>query len=273
MSEAKQSEIKADRTSFSDLKNSSYVLPADTEEARRLNAQHRIICAAGDGTLVFAPVELKDGDRVLDSATGTGIWTVELASQSSLGVSFTGIDISSALFPAPGHTSSNISFARENVLALPPAFDSTFTLVHQRLVGGAFPLSEWPLVVQALYRVTKPGGWVQLGENHSLGICEQRSDMPITARMLNNYVQKLLGARGLDMDCALHIEDWVRDAGFVNTGSTVQALRVGLRAGGGVHEYTDDAIAYFKAITVPLVACGASASAEDYLEVVEAGRS
>ncbi|KZV94004.1 S-adenosyl-L-methionine-dependent methyltransferase [Exidia glandulosa HHB12029] len=257
---------------FNDPKNSSYVLPADSEEGRRLNEQHRNICAAAEGTLVFAPVELKDGDHVLDCATGTGIWTLELASQSPPGVSFQGIDISPHLFPPPSHTPSNVSFARESILALPPTFDNAFALVNQRLLIGAFRASEWPSVLQALYRATKPGGWVQLGEIRTLGICDARSDMPATKRLVETYTQKLFDARELDIDCALHIEGWARDAGFLNVGSTSRPVPVGAKAGEGEHNFTDGAIGYFTAITAPTVTCGAATSAEEYLEAVDAMR-
>lgn len=71
--------------------SAQYVLPSDgTEEERstvifyllmqstdslnvRLNMQHRLIKQSFDGRLYIAPIELKDGDRVLESAVGTGI--------------------------------------------------------------------------------------------------------------------------------------------------------------------------------------------------------
>ncbi|KZV94003.1 S-adenosyl-L-methionine-dependent methyltransferase [Exidia glandulosa HHB12029] len=257
---------------FNDPVNSAYVLPADSEEGRRLNEQHRNICAAAGGKLVFAPVELKDGDHVLDCATGTGIWTLELASQSPPGVSFRGVDISPHLFPPPSHTPSNVSFARESILALPSTFRNAFTLVNQRLLIGSIPASDWPNILRALYSATKPGGWVQLGEISLKGIYEGRTDMPVTTRLAEMYMLKLFEARRLDVDCALHVEGWARDAGFVNVGRMATTLPVGAKAGAGEHNYTDGIIGFFTATTGPTVACGAASSEDEYLEAVEAMR-
>lgn len=38
----------------------------------RLERQHRLITETHDGKILLAPVSLKDGDKVLDSATGSG---------------------------------------------------------------------------------------------------------------------------------------------------------------------------------------------------------
>jgi hypothetical protein len=53
-----------------------YALPNDEEENERLDIHHALICTAMDGKLFFAPI----GDtpqRVLDIATGTGIWAMD----------------------------------------------------------------------------------------------------------------------------------------------------------------------------------------------------
>lgn len=39
----------------------------------RLNRQHGVVKQSFDGRLILAPVELKPGDRVLDSGTGAGM--------------------------------------------------------------------------------------------------------------------------------------------------------------------------------------------------------
>lgn len=91
-----------------------YVLPADMEEGlrsvigvrpftpifltrfillARLNSQHRYILQLIDEQFILAPVQLKPGDQVLDCATGTGKWTVDLLTKSrpNLTTDFTGI--------------------------------------------------------------------------------------------------------------------------------------------------------------------------------------
>ncbi|KAL1665325.1 S-adenosyl-L-methionine-dependent methyltransferase, partial [Schizophyllum commune] len=112
---------------------SHYLLTYDAEEM-----QHDMIMSAIDGRLIIAPVDLLPGTKVLDSATGTGIWALQASAQYPE-VSFTGIDIESVNFPTPP---PNVEFLVHNITALPKEWSGSFDLVHQSLLIAALRTEE-----------------------------------------------------------------------------------------------------------------------------------
>ncbi|KAJ4487689.1 hypothetical protein J3R30DRAFT_3400392 [Lentinula aciculospora] len=52
--------------------STQYLLPADEAETQRLNRQHLVIVEAFENRLYLAPIKLKTGDYVLESAAGSG---------------------------------------------------------------------------------------------------------------------------------------------------------------------------------------------------------
>jgi ubiquinone/menaquinone biosynthesis C-methylase UbiE len=58
----------------------------------------------------------------------------------------------------------NVSFQVGNVLGRLPFSDNTFDFVNIRLFIIALKKQEWPIVVQEIYRILKPGGYIQMVE-------------------------------------------------------------------------------------------------------------
>lgn len=251
---------------FNDLPNSPYLFPADAEEGRRLDDQHEVIKCSAGGKLLMAPVKLDTGDKVLDCAAGTGLWLLELASMCPMTVSFHGIDISTRLFPRPESAPPNVTFSQHSVLDPPPAFSSSFTLVNQRLLIVGLSATDWPAALRAHFQMLRPGGWVQLCEIHFDGF--SRPDGVHTARV-HAMVHALLSARGLDSKCAVRLEHWARDAGFVNVGTHFTHAPVGVRAGDGPHNYTKPHLAAFLSLKDHMLTSGIVATAEEYEKAVQ----
>ena len=55
-------------------------------------------------------------------------------------------------------------FRTGNVLQGLPYPDNSFDFVHMRLLILAFKVEEWPMAIDEILRVTKPGGMIQLLE-------------------------------------------------------------------------------------------------------------
>ncbi|KZV83794.1 S-adenosyl-L-methionine-dependent methyltransferase [Exidia glandulosa HHB12029] len=218
-----------------------YLLPADSEEGRRLNAQYVAMQHSVGGKVILPPVTLADGNAVLDCATGTGIWALELAAMVPPTVSITGVDISHHLFP--NVPPSNVTFEQQSVLSLPVEWSGRFTLVHQSLLAFSLRTEEWQKNLQELYRVTKPGGWVQLCDV-SWPDMVPNDELPFS-RYLRGIHYKLAEMRGLDVYCGRNLEQRTKDAGFQNVEATVTRVPMGKQAGEGPHNLTYSVFSYF----------------------------
>ncbi|KAJ4476301.1 S-adenosyl-L-methionine-dependent methyltransferase [Lentinula lateritia] len=162
-------DINVDGSSESSQQQKShYILPSDSRETGRLNLQHRLIVKAFDGKLVSAPLTFKSGDRVLESGAGSGIWTLEFwkeYSQKNIHLDIECIDISRDQFPS--QVPSSVHFSLRSILDVPLEWSDQFTFVHQRLLVAALPRPLWHKALHQIYRVLKPGGWLELVESHA----------------------------------------------------------------------------------------------------------
>lgn len=256
---------------FNDPVNSPYILPVDTEEGRRLDLQYEAIKDSAGGKRILAPVELSPGDHVLDCATGTGVWLLDIASVSPTTVSFYGIDISPHLFPPSASTPPNVSFSQYSVLDPMPGFSSSFALINQRLLTGALRATEWSAALRKHFEMLHPGGWPQLCEIDAAGF--SRPDGACTARM-HDMLARLFTARGLDLGCALRLEGWARAAGFVNATTLRTRGPVGSRGVGAAgeseepHKFTKPLLDSFMAVKESMLNSGIIGSEEEYEEAL-----
>ncbi|KAF9008250.1 S-adenosyl-L-methionine-dependent methyltransferase [Cyathus striatus] len=171
--------------------------------------QHQFLKGSFGGKNLLAPVELNDGDKVLDACTGTGHWIVEVSEEVPEGVQLQGIDIESRLFPPVESRPKNLDFSVNSVLSLPQEWTNRFTVVHQRLLVVALRSAEWPVALKELYRVTKPGGWVQLCEFSGWG------GGPLMTQWWEKAVITF-SRMGLQFDCGQKLESMLSDSGFVD---------------------------------------------------------
>src|SRR5438105_3833067 len=78
-----------------------------------------------------------------------------------------GVDIGSALFPPNTGPYASLDLHELDARAPPPpglGWESTFDLVHQRLLIWGFQKHEWPSVLKNYLSLLRPGGWIQLVE-------------------------------------------------------------------------------------------------------------
>ncbi|KAJ3966959.1 hypothetical protein EV361DRAFT_953637 [Lentinula raphanica] len=204
-----------------------YLLPADKVESRRLDAQHRMITTLYEGKLSVAPTKLASGDRVLESAAGTGIWALEFFDKNSADgiiLDVECIDISSAQFPT-GHP-PQLHFSVHSVVNLPnPEWSNQFAYAHQRLLVFAMNSSLWRSAVSELFRVIKPGGWLELFEMEAQNL-PSWSVGPNSAR-LATLIQALLGAKGIIGDLSVYLPGILGKAGFVNVKCEPRCVSIG----------------------------------------------
>ncbi|KAJ7499570.1 hypothetical protein FB451DRAFT_1334898 [Mycena latifolia] len=145
--------------------------------------------------ILLAPVNWEETDKVLDIGTGPG-----------------GFKLSPIENP-------NIELRVKSVTNLPAEWSDTFSLVHQRLLIYALQIPHWTVALREIYRVLRPGGWVQLGE------CVGRASKG------SAILRSLTNSRNMDMDCTQNIPKLLEDNGFGDIHCEIKMRKVGKWAG------------------------------------------
>jgi hypothetical protein len=192
-----------------------YMLPHHLKEIDRLTRQH-VFMRSSTGDVQIAPKVTANATelRVLDCGAADGTWLRDLADiYPSIKFSLHGVDIGSTLFPAE----SSIDLRAHNLtLPFPSAWgwDSSFDLVHQRLLVWGLKLAQWPQVLTNLKNIIKPGGYIQLVE---IEFIDPANPAPDSRPQLQKQalMQKWSTAQfGFDIDIAYKIEDLLVETGF-----------------------------------------------------------
>ncbi|KAK7018256.1 S-adenosyl-L-methionine-dependent methyltransferase [Favolaschia claudopus] len=216
--------------------------------------QHNSLKKIFDDKILLAPVTLTAKDRVLEIGTGPGLWLMEYAQTVDPSVNFVGVDISSRLFPVSAP--ANIKFQIESVLNLPVEWTNTFALVHQRLLMMALQIPEWKQAIGEIYRVMRPGGWVQIGECFAW-IEGEAPDKPCMMKLIDMY-WSLIRLRKIWIECAASglLPEMLRAAGFVDVRSEKRDMPIGKWAGdiGVANSITHAGV--FRGIKGPILEAG-----------------
>ncbi|KAF8543378.1 S-adenosyl-L-methionine-dependent methyltransferase [Trichophaea hybrida] len=131
-------------------------MPTDEKEQDRLDLHHEILLQMLSGELYLAPLE--EPHRILDIGTGTGIWAIDIADKFP-SAEVIGTDISPI---QPGWVPPNCKFEVDDVEQEWTFRKDSFDFVHSRNLSQC--IGDWPTLMSQIYRVTKPGGYCELGE-------------------------------------------------------------------------------------------------------------
>ncbi|HET9981018.1 MAG TPA: class I SAM-dependent methyltransferase [Ktedonobacterales bacterium] len=189
-----------------------YPLPKDMDEINRLDFQHYLLRAGLRGNFA-APVG-QPAD-ILDVGCGSGRWAMEMAALFPT-ARVIGVDLvqPSDEVHSLGHgldaRPENYLFTVSNILEGLPFPDASFDYVHQRLLFSAIPRDRWPVVIQELARVTRPGGWVELGE-----IGAAHDGGPGFMGLWEAWAA-LAAGRGVDFAVSERIGDLLREGALTN---------------------------------------------------------
>lgn len=194
------------------LTDTPYVMPKDSAEGDRLEAQHHLFKLAAGG-LYRAP--LRQPRAILDVACGTGIWAREMALKFPR-AQVIGIDIDPSLperaieiLGPSGRFPQNFRFQVADVLQPLPFEDGAFDFVHARLMSPFIPIKAWPQVVREMARVLKRGGVIEVVDG------EQVPRSPSASfGQLFQFPQTLLEKRGLHVAMGDALMGYFQQAGI-----------------------------------------------------------
>ena len=210
--------------------SNSYLIPNDLHESQRLDFQHFIMREAFKGNSI-APIN--HPLHILDVATGTGRWAIELA-RAFPDAEVVGVDMAppAVAYAEPDQPPpANYRFQLANILDGLPFPDGTFDYVHMRFVGIGIPIARWPEVITDLIRVTAPGGWVELME-----ALPMEGGGPALDEILAKLME-ISRARGMVAVQEAQFGAWLRDGGLTEVSTRMERLPFG-NAQGRLGHYT-----------------------------------
>ncbi|KAF7777839.1 hypothetical protein Agabi119p4_3911 [Agaricus bisporus var. burnettii] len=212
--------------------------------------QHELFLRILDQKIIHAPVELQDDDWVLETATGTGIWLQDMAKVTSTKPQYIGIDIESNFFPRASTLPVNIRFETQSVLDLPMKWTNKFTLVHQRLLISGLRRHEWEPAVRELYRVVKPGGWIQMFEMRIW------TAGPALAKYWDLLCKFGDDAGLMFRDLAIKLPDFLKQSGFVDIHEDTFGTPLGAWANRDGVDGKDDILGILQGFKTPILRGG-----------------
>lgn len=230
-----------------------YLIPKDVEDANRLDFQHYMLKAALQG-LYAAP--LKQPATILDVATGTGRWAMEMARvfPRSLVTGFDHVpppaDDSEGHTYNPGTRPANYTFVQGNMFDPLPFANDTFDFTYMRLVYAATPVDKWQPLVNELVRVTKPGGYVELVEGFIPVDCG-----PNTAAIIS-AIMETSRRRNIDLTLGKNIGTMLTKGGLFHVQQRTVHIPIGIKWGRLGTLCEKDMLSVFKAIGANVVDAG-----------------
>ncbi|RUP50738.1 hypothetical protein BC936DRAFT_137884 [Jimgerdemannia flammicorona] len=154
------------RSTLGDGVINKFVLPADDDLTDSRQILHFCLRYIFQGNFQADVIDLlEDGIKVLDVGCGLGQWTLEMAKDFPASTFF-GTDLDASVLPKPRNGDMwppNVTFQIANTCQKLPFPDNTFDYVFQRYLTLDLTTKQWRKVIKELVRVTKPGGWIELG--------------------------------------------------------------------------------------------------------------
>ncbi|KAI0124704.1 methyltransferase [Xylariales sp. AK1849] len=186
-------------------KEGKYMLPNDDAELNRLDLQHRMWEITLDDKLHLAPIG-KSPHRVLDIATGSGIWAIDFANAYPSAVVI-GTDLS-AVQPEyiPRNCEFQIDDAEDEWL-----FSQPFDYIHGRACATCF--KEPKEIFRKAFDTLKHGGYFEM-QDLDLQSSEDGSIENTTLTVIQEQVHSALASVGMRWDNASQYKRWMEEVGF-----------------------------------------------------------
>ncbi|KAI7785136.1 methyltransferase domain-containing protein [Diaporthe eres] len=185
-----------------------YYLPNDAAEQDRLDLQHKLWQVHMDDALFKAPIQLPP-KNVLDVATGTGIWAIQMAKMYP-DSNVIGTDLSLIQPEGP----PNCSFIKEDAeldeWTLPVVFD----YIHLRMIHTCF--DDYRALFRKCYDNLEPGGWIELQDAVFKLMCTDGTADGSYIERFSHLILQAGESIGRDLDIPSKYKDMLTEAGFLD---------------------------------------------------------
>ncbi|KAL2064371.1 hypothetical protein VTL71DRAFT_4865 [Oculimacula yallundae] len=188
-----------------------YMLPNDEREQDRLDLQHHSFRVMLNGKLGLAPI--KSPNRVLDLATGTGIWAIEFA-QENTESTVIGTDLSPI---QPLYVPPNCQFEVDDA-ENEWNFTEPFDYIHARAIVTCF--KDNPAMVQKIFNNLKPGGYFEFQDPCFPMLCDDNSLEGTSLQEWNSLMVESMSRMGRNLKDSQNWGQYMKDAGFIDITET-----------------------------------------------------
>ncbi|PGG96661.1 hypothetical protein AJ79_09498 [Helicocarpus griseus UAMH5409] len=201
----------------------SYFFPNDELEQERLDIIHHMTDLVLSGRLYLAPIG-NNPQRILDLATGTGIWAIDMGDKFPSAEVF-GNDLSPI---QPAMIPPNVRFEIDDIED-DWSYKMPFDFIHCRYMATS--ISNWPRLVTQAYQNLIPGGWVEFCD---YDFQYRSDDGSLTPELPMVHNQRLVveSSRllGREPSPGPKLKKWVQDAGFINVTEKCYPIPIGVWA-------------------------------------------
>ncbi|KXX79309.1 Demethylmenaquinone methyltransferase [Madurella mycetomatis] len=194
----------------------SYHFPNDAPENTRMEEQYEIMKMVMDGRLHLAPFSRQHPPRkILDIATGTGIWAVEMGDEYPE-AQIIGTDLSPI---QPAFVPPNVRFFVEDSTE-DWDYPADFDFIHTRVTIGCWSDMKRQIIQQAFDHL-QPGGWLECQEVPALPFCDDgtMTDDFGWLRWAREFVA--VSQLANRQDIGVQLKDWMCEVGFVDVHEAV----------------------------------------------------
>ncbi|KAK7959933.1 S-adenosyl-L-methionine-dependent methyltransferase [Apiospora aurea] len=200
-------------------KEGKYFLPNDAAEQDRLDLDHYSSRIMLQDRLYLAPI--RSPKRVLDLATGTGIWPMKFDdgrcgndNSNSPGTSRLPCDRDGLEQIQPEHPPANLQFIRDDAEEPWEFGPEKLNFIHARYACTCFDNPK--AVMQQAFENLKPGGWIEYCDSTVDVLSMDGSSRGTTLEHWGELMMTGAQTTGRDFRVSRHYKQWLEEVGFID---------------------------------------------------------
>ncbi|KPM45556.1 hypothetical protein AK830_g945 [Neonectria ditissima] len=205
---------------YHQYRHGTYPIPNDDAEQNRDDMKHAMMLELTGGKLFFAPIG-DNPQKIIDLATGTGIWAVDVADKFP-SASVVGVDLSPI---QPSWVPPNLRFLVDDIEDK-WMHGYGWDFVHMRCISPW--LKDEVNVLRQAYEHLNPGGWIEIQELDARANCDDGSltpDAPL-AKFFDT-AETAVANFGMKFRAGENLREPLEKAGFTNITCKILKVPIG----------------------------------------------